>query len=166
MNLYPWIKWLHILTVLIFYFSHGVTMAVAFKMSSEKNPDRLRALLDISRWSLTPMSMSLIALLIFGVILTLMGTWWKQIWPWLSLVLLIAMSVWMTWQSRTVYSPIRKALGLPYMTGVGKENPPVEPVSIDEVYALIAKTNPRGLTIVGLIFTILILWLMIFKPGA
>ena len=164
MNLYSWIKWLHILTVLIFYFSHGVSMAVAFKLASEKNPDRLRALLDLSRWSLSPMSMSLIPLLVFGVILTFMGTWWKQIWPWLSLVLSIAMSVWMTWQSRTIYSPIRKALGLVYMTGVGKENPPVEPASMDEVNALIAKSSPRLLTWVGLIFTIVILWLMIFKP--
>jgi hypothetical protein len=164
MNLYLWIKWLHILSVLIFFFSHGISMGTAFKLTSEKNPDRLRALLDVSRWSLTLMSNGLIALLVFGLILTFMGPWAKQIWPWLSLVLLIAISVWMTWQSRTVYSPIRKALGLPYMTGVGKENPSVEPVSMDEVNALIARQNPRLLTIVGLIFTLLILWLMIFKP--
>jgi hypothetical protein len=164
MNPYLWIKWLHILSVLIFFFSHGISMGTAFKLASEKNPDRLRALLDLSRWSLTPMSMSLIALLVFGLILTFMGPWWKQFWPWLSLVLLIAMSVWMTWQSRTVYSPIRKALGLEYMTGVGKENPHVEPASMDEVNALIAKSNPRLQTWVGLIFTIIILWLMIFKP--
>ena len=164
MNLYPWIKWLHILTVLIFYFSHGVSMAVAFKLPSEKNPDRLRALLDLSRWSLTPMSMSLIGTLVFGLVLTFMGPWWKQVWPWLSLVLSLAMSVWMTWQSRTVYMPIRKALGLEYMTGVGKENPAVEPASMDEVHALIARSNPRLLTNAGLIFTVIILWLMIFKP--
>ena len=139
-------------------------MGTAYKLVSEKNPDRLRALLDVSRWSLTLMSNGLITLLIFGLILTFMGPWWKQIWPWLSLVLFIAMSVWMTWQSRTVYSPIRKALGLEYMTGVGKENPQVESASMDEVYALIAKSSPRLLTWVGLIFTIIILWLMIFKP--
>jgi hypothetical protein len=164
MNLYLLIKWLHILSVLIFFFSHGISMGTAFKLASEKNPDRLRALLDVSRWSLTLMSNGLIALLVFGLILTFMGPWWKQIWPWLSLVLLIAMSVWMTWQSRAVYSPIRKALGLPYMTGVGTENSPVEPSSMDEVEALIARQNPRLLTFVGLIFTIIILWLMIFKP--
>ena len=164
MNLYLWIKWLHILSVLVFFFAHGISMGVAFKLASEKNPDRLRALLDLSRWSLTPMSNSLIALLVFGLILTFMGPWRSQIWPWLSLILLIAMSVWMTWQSRTVYMPIRKALGLEYMTGVGKENPPVEPASMDEVTALIAKSSPRLLTWVGLIFTLVILWLMVLKP--
>ena len=164
MNLYVWIKWLHILSVLIFFFTHGISMGTAFKLTSEKNSDRLRALLDVSRWSLSLMSYSLIALLVLGLILTFMGPWWKQIWPWLSLVLFIAMSVWMTWQSRMVYSPIRKALGLSYMTGVGKENPPVEPASTDEVNALIARSNPRLLTITGLIFTIIMLWLMVFKP--
>ena len=164
MNLYLWIKWLHILSVLVFFFSHGISMGTALKLASEKNPDRLRALLDVSRWSLTPMSGSLISILVFGLILTFMGPWWNQIWPWLSLVLLIAMSVWMTWQSRTIYSPIRKALGLTYLTGVGKENPAAEPVSMDEVNALIARSNPRLLTFAGLIFTIIILWLMVFKP--
>ena len=164
MNLYPWIKWLHILTVLIFFFTHGTSMTAAFQLASEKNPDRLRALLDLSRRSLSQMSMSLMAVLIFGLILTFMGPWWKQIWPWLSLVLLIAMSVWMTWQSRTIYSPIRKALGLEYMTGVGKENPAVQPASMDEVNSLIARSNPRLLTSVGLIFTLIIVWLMVFKP--
>jgi len=164
MNLYPWIKWLHILTVLIFFFTHGTSMTVAFQLTAEKNPDRLRALLDLSRRSLSQMSMSLIAVLLFGLILTFMGPWWKHIWPWLSLVLLIAMSVWMTWQSRTIYSPIRKALGLEYMTGVGKENPAVQPVSMDEVNSLIARSNPRLLTSIGLIFTLIIVWLMVFKP--
>ena len=78
-NLYLWIKWLHILSVLVFFFAYGISMGVAFKLSSEKNPDRLRALLDLSRWSLTPMSNSLIALLAFGMILTFMGPWRSQI---------------------------------------------------------------------------------------
>ena len=66
MNLYIWIKWLHILTVFIFFFSHGTSMTVAFQLASEKNLDRLRALLDLSRHSLSQMSMSLMALLVFG----------------------------------------------------------------------------------------------------
>ncbi len=164
MNLYGLIKWLHILSVLIFFFSHGVSMAAAFYLTKEKNPDRLRALLDVSRSTLMPMSMSLLLVLVFGVTLTFIGKWSTYFWPWLALVLLIAMAVWMTVYGRAVYSPIRKALGLPYMTGAGQSNPPVEPASMDEVYALVAKSNPRLQTYVGLIFTIIILSLMVFKP--
>src|SRR5512143_2230695 len=107
MTPYLWIKWLHVFSVLIFYVAHGTSMAVAFKLRTEKNPDRLRALLDVSRWSLMPMSASLLALLVLGLILTFMGHWQGKVWPWLSLVLLLAMGVWMTMNSRAIYMPIR-----------------------------------------------------------
>lgn len=164
MNLYPWIKVLHILAVLFFYFSHGVSMAVAFNLSTEKNPDRLRALLDLSRSTVMPMSVSLLLVMVFGITMSFMAGWWSHLWPWLALALLLAMSIWMTIYGRSTYSPIRKALGLPYMTGAGTANPPVEPASMDEVQALIARLNPRTLIVVGLLFTLVILWLMIFKP--
>ncbi len=164
MSLYAWIKWLHILAVLIFFFSHGVSMAVAFNLAAEKNPDRQRALLDLSRWPIRPMSMSLVFVMILGVTLIFVAGWWAHVWAWLALALLLAMSVWMTSYGRRIYSPIRKALGLPYMTGAGRANPPVEPASMEEVQAAIARSNPRLLTYVGLVFTLVILWLMIFKP--
>ncbi len=164
MNLYPWIKWLHILAVLIFFFSHGVTMAVAFNIAREKNPDRLRALMDASRWPLQPMSMSLLLVLILGVILTFNAGYAAHFWPWLALVLLLAMAIWMTMYGRASYSPIRKAIGQAYVTGFGKQNPPIAPVSMDEVQALTARINPRVLIYVGLAFTLVIVFLMVFKP--
>ncbi len=164
MSLYPWIKWLHILAVIIFFFSHGASMAVAFAIAKEKNSDRLRALLDVSRWPLMPMSMSLLLVMILGVILAFNAGYSTRIWPWLALVLLLAMAVWMTIYGRSVYSPIRKALGQAYVTGFGRGNPPVEPASINEVQALVARSNPRLLTYVGLVFTLIIVGLMVFKP--
>jgi hypothetical protein len=164
MDLYLWIKWLHILFVLVFFIGHGISMGVAFRMTSEKDPNRLTALLDLSRWSLSPMTAGLLGVLVFGLVLTFMGPYRSHIWPWLSLVLLLGMSVWMTLYSRAVYMPIRKALGLEYMTGMGKTNPPVAAGSMDEVTGLIAKSNPRLLAIVGLLFTLVIVWLMVLKP--
>ncbi len=164
MTLYPWIKWLHILAVLIFFFSHGVAMAAAFVIAKEKNPDRLRAIMDISRWPLMPMSASLLLVMILGVILAFNAGDAAHFWPWTALVLLLAMAIWMTVYGRSIYSPIRKALGQFYMTGMGRGNPPIEPASMDEVQALVARSNPRLLTYVGLIFTIVIVFLMVFKP--
>ncbi len=82
----------------------------------------------------------------------------------IALVLVLAMAVWMTVYGRSIYSPIRKALGQTYVTGFGKQNPPTEPVSIGDVQALVAKSNPRLLTYVGLIFTLIIVGFMVFKP--
>ncbi|HEX8991178.1 MAG TPA: hypothetical protein VF784_05820, partial [Anaerolineales bacterium] len=115
-------------------------------------------------WALAPMGASLLLVIVFGVTLTFMGGWSNHVWPWLALMLLIAMSAWMTWQGRTFYSPVRKALGLPYMTGFGTQNPPVQPAGVDEVHQLIMKSNPRLLAWVGVVFTGIVLWLMIFKP--
>ncbi len=164
MNLYPWIKWLHILAVLLFFFSHGVSMAAAFFIAKEKNLDRLRAILDVSRWPLMPMSASLLLVMILGVILAFNAGYATHFFPWLALVLLLAMAVWMTMYGRAIYSPIRKALGQAYVTGFGRGNPPAEPVSMDEVQALIARSNPRLLTYVGLVFTLVIVFFMVFKP--
>lgn len=164
MNLYPWIRILHVLAVIFFYFTHGVSMAVSFNLASEKNPDRLKALLDVSRSTVMPMSVSLLLVMIFGITMAFMAGWWTHLWPWLALVLLLAMSIWMTYYGRAVYSPIRKALGLPYMTGAGTSNPPVEPAGMDDVQALLARVNPPLLLIVGVVFTLVILWLMFFKP--
>ncbi len=164
MNLYPWIKWLHILAVLLFFFSHGVSMAAAFNLAREKNPDRLRAILDVSRWPLMPMSMSILLVLVLGVILTFNAGYSTHFWPWLALVLLLAMAVWMTMYGRAIYSPIRKALGQTYVTGFGQGHPAAEPASMDEVQALIARSNPRLLTYVGLGFTLVVVFLMVFKP--
>jgi hypothetical protein len=50
------------------------------------------------------------------------------------------------------------------MTGFGTPNPPETPESMDVVYALVAKTNPRLLAWVGLIVTATLLFLMRFKP--
>jgi hypothetical protein len=72
--------------------------------------------------------------------------------------------IWMTWHSRAIYSPIRKALGLPHMTGFGTENPAEEPASMQEVERLIAKSNPRLLAWAGIIVTAVVLWFMTFKP--
>ena len=107
---------------------------------------------------------SFLLLQAFGIALAFMAEWWRQAWPWLSFILLNGMTVWMTWYGRKVYSPLRKALGMPYMTGYSKENMPVDPVGIEEVRSLIEKSNPRMLTWVGGVTSGLILWLMIFKP--
>jgi hypothetical protein len=107
---------------------------------------------------------SFLLLQAFGIMLAFLAEWWRQIWPWLSFILLNGMTIWMTWYGRKVYSPLRKALGMPYMTGFSKENKPVAPGSKEEIRELLDQANPRMLTWVGGIVSGIILWLMTFKP--
>jgi hypothetical protein len=107
---------------------------------------------------------SLLLLQAFGIALAFMADWWKQAWPWLSFILLNGMTVWMTMYGRQFYSPLRRALGMPYMSGFSKENKAIEPASMEDVQDLLEKTNPKMLVWVGSIISGLVLWLMIFKP--
>jgi hypothetical protein len=149
-NLYQWSVWLHVLAAFVFFFSHGAEMATAFMLPKEKNANGMKALLNITQITLIP----------FGVT----AGWWKKGWWELSFLIMVCMLAWMSWYARKYYSPIRKALGVEYMTGFGTHNPPEGPESMDVVYALVAKTNPRLLAWAGLTFTAVLLFLMRFKP--
>jgi hypothetical protein len=65
--------------------------------------------------------------------------------------------------SRQSYSPLRRALGMPYMDGF-KPHPAVERASGAEIAAIAAKTNPLLLAGISYGLTVIILWLMMFKP--
>jgi hypothetical protein len=163
-NAYPWLLWLHIFASIVFFFVHGTGLAIAFRLPKEETPEGMRALLNITGMTLPYMFGAFLLLQAFGIALAFMADWWRQAWPWLSFILLNGMTVWMTWYGRQIYSPLRKALGMSYMTGFSKENKPVEPASMEEIRALLDKANPRTLTWVGGIISGLILWLMTFKP--
>ena len=45
MNWYPWIVFIHVLGVLVFFIAHGTSMVVGFRLKGERDPARVRALL-------------------------------------------------------------------------------------------------------------------------
>lgn len=163
-NPYQWFVWLHVLSAFVFFFSHGAELATAFMLPKEKNANGMKALLNITGITIIPFSASMLLLLITSVYMGVTAGWWKKGWWELSFLIMVVMLVWMIWYARKYYSPIRKALGTEYMTGFGTPNPPETPESMDVVYALVAKTNPRLLAWVGLIVTATLLFLMRFKP--
>lgn len=166
MNLYSWSVWLHILFSFIFFFAHGTSMAIAFLLPKEKDPVRMKSLLDVSGITILPLGISLLGILITSLYMGFAAGWIRTGWWGLSFLLLLGTVVWMTWYSRNYYSPIRKALGGFYMSGFSTPNPPVENKVIDmnEVQSLIQKTNPHLLATVGFVVTAALLWLMRFKP--
>lgn len=164
MTLYPWIVWLHIFSAILYFSCHGVSMVAAFLLKKETNADKLKVLLGLHTVVLPPMGIAALLLLVtvlaMAAILNLWGAGW-----WLTANLIfILMTAWMTWYARKYYSPIRKALGMEYMTGFGKHNPAEAPARMDEVQELIAKPSPHLLMTVGVVAIGILLWLMRFKP--
>ena len=162
--LYFWFVWLHILATFVFFFAHGTALAVAFLLPKQKEMNSMKALLDVTGITIMPLGVSMLVILLTSLYMAGSGSWWRTGWWWLSFLIFFFMIFWMTWYGRKMYSPIRKALGMEYMTGFSKHNHAEEPIGMDEIQQLIAKTNPRLLMWVGLISTAVLLWLMRFKP--
>jgi len=164
MALYHWMVVLHILSALLFYFVHGVSMATAFLLPKEKNPEKMKMLLEIIGITLNPMGVSMLGLLVTSIYMASVAGWWRKGWWGISFLIFLSMLVWMSWYSAKYYRPIRKALGMEFFTGFGTRNPPEEPLSPDEIQLLIARTNPRLIAAVGILVTVVLVWLMRLKP--
>lgn len=161
--MYQWVVFVHILSALAFFMAHGASAAMAFQLRRERQLDRIKAILDLSSAALPVMYFSVLALVVAGVIAGIMGNWFSQGWIWVALVLLVVVFGWMYAYVFRYYTPIRKAVGLPYHDRSG-DKPAGAPASDAEIAAVIQATNPPLLMGVSFALVAVILWLMVFKP--
>ena len=110
--MYSWLVFLHILGVFGFLMAHGVSASVAITLRRERNPERIRSLLDLSSSSIGILHSSIFLLLLTGIINGFIGQWWGRGWIWVSLGLLIAVYVYMGIAASSFYGRVRKATGL------------------------------------------------------
>ena len=163
--MYDLIKLIHVVAVFGFLLAHGISAGVAFKLRSERNLERIRALLDLSSTSYSLMYPSLGILFLAGIVAGFMGSFWSRAWIWVSLILLIAILMAMYVMGSRYYSQVRKAVGLPYFAG-NKEHPADPPLSAAEIDALLnqGRSLPPTLLLIGYGGTAVLAWLMMAKP--
>jgi uncharacterized membrane protein len=162
LDLYPAVVFVHAATILLFFVAHGTSMAVAFALKRESDPARVRALLDLSRFSLgVPSIIFIVVGLLTGILAGFMGGHWGKAWIWISIVLFIAVGGAMTPMATFRLNPIRAAAGMERDTKEGQAAPVENP---DELRRLIAAWNPWPVAAMGLAGFVAILWLMLAKP--
>jgi hypothetical protein len=160
MDWYPWIVFIHAATILLFFIAHGASMAVAFSIRGEENPDRLRALLDLSRAAIGPAVSGLATVgLLTGILAGFVGDWWGELWIWISLALILLVAFAMTPFMAVRLNAMRVAAGL---MATQKGAAPVE--DLEELRRLQAAWNPMPLAVVGLAAFVVVLFLMLVKP--
>jgi hypothetical protein len=169
MDWYPWVVLIHVVSVTLFFVAHGTSMSVAFRLLRERDPQRVRALLDISSWSMgAPASVAAVVGLLSGIAAGFMGNWWGQIWIWASLVLFVGVGFVMTPLAASRFRAIREAAGIAAvpMIGAARNAAPPEPGAGDpaELQRLLDTWNPAPIAGLGLSSLIVILWLMLLKP--
>lgn len=161
--LVPWLVFLHVLSAFTFFLAHGASVAMAFKIRSETEFARIRALLDLSSSTFMAMILSFAAMGLTGLILPFMLKIWNKGWIWASIILMIVVVIQMGVMNDKRYKTLRKLVGLPYMQG-SKDFPAEEPASQEEVEANLKKLKVGELMIVGYVIPVIVLWLMVFKP--
>ena len=160
---YKVIVLLHVISAFAFLLSHGAVASVAFALKHERDTQKIRTLLNLSMASYPWMLWTLVSTIVFGVIAGFQLNWWRFGWIWTSIILLAIIGVFMGLLGAEVSGEARKVAGLPYRSR-GKLFPAELPKSDEELFAILEKSNPVLLTIIGYGGFAIIAWLMLAKP--
>jgi MFS family permease len=147
----------------LFFMGHGASMWVSDQVRRERDPVRIRALLELSSRSLGLVYGSLLALLVAGVVAGIMHGHFNRLWIWAAIVVLVAIIGLMYGLASRYYGRVREAVGIrSYQTP--KDAPDPVPVSAEELAALLDSRRPDIIGLVGIGGLVILLWLMFFKP--
>ena len=163
MDFYPWVVFIHVAAAFLFVMGHGASMWTSDQIRRERDPARIRALLELSGRSLGLVYVSLLTLLIAGIAAGIMGGYFGQGWIWAAIIVLVAIIVLMYALASRYYGRVREAVGMrSYQTP--KDAPDPTPVSAEELALLVDNRRPDVIGLVGVIGLLILLWLMMFKP--
>jgi len=165
MDLYPWLKLLHILGVSLFVGAHGVSMFVGFRLRGQTDRARLSALLDLSLVATWIMYVGLLTLVISGIADGIIGAWFTsgRLWLWVAVVLLVVVAGAMYPMATEPLQRIRWSLGLKTQKNMTAQLG-ASPASDDVLQGQLAAWNPIRPAIIGLGGIVIITWLMVMKP--
>jgi hypothetical protein len=158
-----WLVFLHVLSAITFFLAHGAAAAMVFKIRTETDFVRIRAMLDLSVSTFHVYMFAFVVMSMTGLIMPFLIHIWDKIYIWLSIILLLFVVAWMGLVNEKQIKQLRRLVGLSYMRG-SKEFPAETPASSEEVAALLKKINPIQWAFVGYGIPAFILWLMVFKP--
>jgi MFS family permease len=166
MDLTPYLAWiifLHVVGAFLFVAGHGVSVAVIYRIRTERDPARIQAYLDLSSWSLGLAGVGLLLILVFGIIAGVVAGSFGRAWIWVSLVLFIVIGGLMTPFGGIPLSKVRFALGQ-RTRGMKPDEPDPTPLPPDQIRAMLESLRPGLLAAIGGGGFVVILYLMMFKP--
>jgi uncharacterized membrane protein len=154
--MYDWLVLAHIIGVLGFMFTHGVAAAMALRLRHERNPDRIRVMLQISSSSLAVFYVSVLLLLGGGIWAGFIGDWWGQGWIWVALGVFVANMIFMYAVPARYYKKIREVMTI--------EESGSSAVGPQQLEAMLRSNIAIVVTAVGLASLAFIAYLMVIKP--
>jgi cytochrome bd-type quinol oxidase subunit 2 len=148
---------LHIVGVVSFMTCHGGSMFVLYRIRHTTDRERILDLLTFSGETVIPMYISLGVLVIAGVIAGIGGSWFHFWWIWAAIGVLLLTTGLMTVTARPYFQRVKAACAI-RPSGVPR-------ASDEELAELVGGSAAHLITAIGTAGLLVILYLMIYKPG-
>ena len=145
-SLYAWLKFLHLVGLAIFLFGHGVAAGNALALRARPGPAVSRALLNLSIRSYALAYPGLLLLVVTGVWMAFLGSFWRSGWIWSSIGILV------------VLFAVMGALSVPYHRARDAKE---DDAALE---ATLGRARPVIVTWAGAIGLLGLIFLMVFKP--
>ena len=143
--MYQWIVFIHIASVLGLLLVHPVT--VAFHLKQERDDTRIRELLEVTEAASTLRWIFFGLVILSGVVLGFLGSWWSTAWIWAALAIFVLIGVVMNLYGGRMIDRIADT----------QDNAEME--------RLLRRFQPWILGVTGGGGLFVILYLMLFKPS-
>jgi hypothetical protein len=154
---YIWFVFVHLVGMVVFLMTHGVSLWVAFRLRTTRDPALAAMLLSMSHRGNQAMYVGLLLLGVGGLGAAAIQGWLVAPWAITSYVVLAIVAGIMYGVAGTFYYPLRDALS-------PKEG--VQPIGAEELARRVDNRRPEILTAVGGLGLLILVWLMVIKPGA
>jgi plastocyanin len=154
---YQWWVFVHLVGVFGFLIAHGVSMFVAVRLRTERDPRRVSEFLQLSSSAIRAFYVALALLLVGGITAGFLGHWWGRAWIWASIAVLVLTTLAMY----GLATPYYRRVGL-----VARAKADGETSVTDEQFEGILRSGRSSAVMaIGMGGLLIILYFMVFKPG-
>lgn len=160
---YRLLVYAHVAGLLVFLFAHGASAFAMLRVRRERDPDRLAALLDLSKDAQAPLRVGMAVMGASGFWLAWKGGFLRAGWVWASVAVLVVASAAMGFLGTRYFEGLRQLVGLPNAFDKKEKREPRR-ASPAEIEARQARSGAWALAALGAASILVLLWLMMFKP--
>lgn len=161
-RMYLTMVFLHVAGAIVFALGHGTSIVVAFQLRKERDHSRIAAMLDVSSWSTGLMYLGLLLIVVPGIVLGFLGSYWDRWWLWVSIALLVLVIGAMYGIASPYYLRLRAATGAAIRPSSRTRAQALSSEGIVE--SLATSSRPMALALIGGLGLAVILWLMVAQP--
>lgn len=147
-SLYTWLKYLHIVGLAVFLLAHGISAGSSLVVRQPLAAAARGTILNLSLRANFVAYPGLVLMIITGVWMGFIDSWWRMGWIWAAIVVLVLAIVSMSVMS-IPYHKAREVLGESQAA---------------ELETRLSRARPMALAGIGVVALLILFYLMVFKP--